>query len=294
MDTSFFIGLTGAIWMTKQAIDFSVNPKWYEVASVQGQGQCMAVTADGKTLFASTTVGRVYKITNLDYVNDGLDNSGTNYNLTTLQTPIKNTLLSFPGATGIATSISVDQNDGNHVIVTFGGYVTKPHVYVSTNALSANPTFTSIQHNLPAMPVYSSVLDKWDPNVIMVGTEEGLFTSDDAGATWTPDINGFPRVPIFMLKQLTQYSNGVPSADIYAGTHGRGIWKTSSLPLGINTVTAPDKPQVSFFPNPAQNVANIHYTITKSESIVLDIYSIQGQKVNSIALGNQGAGEHYY
>jgi len=295
MDTSFFIGLTGAVWMTKQALDFSSTPKWYEIAITQGQGQCMAITADGKSLFVGTTVGKVYRISNIDYVNDGLDNSGTNYNLTTLQTPIKNTLLSFPGAAGTPTSVTVDQNNGNHVIVTFGGYDSNPHVYVSTNALSANPTFTSLQSSsLPAMPVYSSVLDKWNPNIIMVGTEEGLFTSTDSGATWSPDLNGFPRVPIFMLKQLTQFSNGVPCADIYAGTHGRGIWKTSSLPTGINAVTASDKPKVSFFPNPAQDVANIHYTIKNSENIVLDIYNVDGQKVNSITLGNQGPGSHYY
>ena len=294
MDTSFFIGLTGGVWMTKQAINFSVNPIWYEVAVIQGSGHCMGVVADGKTLFVGSDIGRVYRITHLDYVNNGLDNSGTNYNLSTLNTPIKNTTLSIPGSNGTPTSISVDQNDGNHVVITFGGYTSSPHVFVSHNALSTTPTFTSIQNNLPAMPVYSSVLDKWNPNAIIVGTEEGLFTSNNAGATWTPDLDGFPRVPTFMLKQLTQYSNGVPSSDLFAATHGRGVWKSTSLPLGINNVTASAKPQVSFYPNPAQDVANINYTLNTSENIVLDIYNVTGQKVNTISLGNQSIGKHDY
>ena len=214
MDTSFFIAINGSVWETKKALDFSLNPKWYKISKSPFQlaGQCMGVTSDGKTLFVGTmnsltfAIGGVYRISNLDYVNNNLDTSGTNYDLSTISTPITQKQLSFPGSSGQPTSISVDPNNGNHVVVTFGSYVSTPHIYVSHNALSDAPTFTSLQGTgngaLPSMPVYGSVIDKYDTNTYIIGTEEGIFTTTDGGTTWTPDLDGFPRVPTIMIKLI--------------------------------------------------------------------------------------------
>ncbi len=70
-------------------------------------------------------------------------------------------------------------------------------VWMSTNALSANPTFTPIGDNLPSLAIGAIALDdSTTPTTIYVGTGEangsgdsyyglGIYKSTDGGATWT-------------------------------------------------------------------------------------------------------------
>jgi len=298
LDTSFFIGVGSGVWVTKKALDFSVNPKWYKVSNgnFQGLPTAMACTFDGKTVFVGTDGGKIYRLTNLDYVNDNLDTTGTNYNLSTFSNPIVQTLIQGTGQ--YCTSISVDPKNANHIVVTYGNYGSSVFIYQSHNALSASPTFTNIQGSLPLAPIYSSLIDGTDSSRIITGSEMGIYSSDNGGQTWTWNFNGvngelMPIVPAFMLKQLTQYSNGVPATDVYAGTYGRGFFKTNSIPLGINTV-ASQKPQINLYPNPSQNIANINYSMNTSNSVSIDIYNVEGQKVKAVVLGNQSSGSHNY
>ncbi len=300
LDTSFFIGLNSGVWMTKGALDFNKTPKWYKVALTQFPTRCMGVTNDGKTLFVGTEnmnggSGIVYRITGLDYVNNSLDTSNGNYNVIS-NTPIKRTQLTIAPNNGqVPTSISVDPSNNNHVVVTYGNYGSAKHVFQSHNALQAVPTWTDItptpsNSSFPInMPVYSSMIDRWDSTRILVGTELGVFASNNSGTTWTYQ-DQLPRVPTLMIKQVSQYTNGMPAEDIYIATHGRGIWKSSTL-TGI-----PNNPslkiQFSIYPNPAQDVTNINFTLSKSSNVSLDIYNIQCQKVKTLNFGIMSAGAH--
>lgn len=292
LDTSFFIGIAGSVWMTKGAIDFSNTPKWYEIATTQSPARCMAITNDGKTLFVGTEgTNYVYRISHLDYVNNNIDTTAPNYDLTTGTAITKLNLSGMPGT--VPTSISVDPMNNNHVIITFGSYSSGlKHVIQSHNALNAIPTWTDITHNIPMMPVYSSMIDRWDSTRMLVGTELGVFASDDGGATWNYQ-DQFPRVPSFMIKQISQYTNGAPAEDIYVATHGRGLWKSSTL-TGINTIAANNKPQISIYPNPTSDNANIQYSLKKSLNVIMDIYNIKGEKVKSVNLGTQSSGAHQF
>ncbi len=293
MDTSFFIGIQGGIWMTKAALDFSKGPKWYKIASTQFAATCMDVANDGKTLFAGTGDGKVWRISHLDYVNNNIDTSGTNYNLTVGTAITKQQLTGLPTSQAV-TSISVDPTNKNHVIVTFGNYGTGlKHVLQSHNAMNTatNPTWTDITHNLPATPAYSSMIDKWDSTKLLLGTDLGLFTSNDGGATWNYQ-DEFPRVATYMIKQISQYTNGAPAEDIYVGTHGRGLWRSTTL-TGIHTNPSV-KNQVNIYPNPTQEVANISYSTAKADHVMLEIYNIQGRKIKTEDLGIQSSGSHIY
>ena len=78
----------------------------------------------------------------------------------------------FPGT---ITDISVDPNNSDNVCVVTGGTSTN-HVYYSTNATSSNPSFNSIDGDLPDMPVFGCIIEK-DPNtdIIIIGTTYGVF-----------------------------------------------------------------------------------------------------------------------
>lgn len=70
----------------------------------------------------------------------------------------------------------------------------------------------------PDVAVFTLVVMPFDPNMIWVGTELGLFISDDNGATWAIADNGFPAVSVFDMK--------IVDTEMVVGTYGRGIWST--------------------------------------------------------------------
>jgi hypothetical protein len=69
----------------------------------------------------------------------------------------------------------------------------------------------------------SFIQDPVEPNLLFLGTENGLWVSIDAGATWTQFGNGFPSVSTMDLKiQETESA-------LIVGTFGRAIWVLDDL-----------------------------------------------------------------
>ncbi len=81
------------------------------------------------------------------------------------------------------------------------------------------PTWTRIDRGLPAERVLRTVReDLRNPDVLWLGTELGLFVSNDAGTTWIELRNNLPTLAI---NDLTVHPR---DNDLVLGTHGRGIW----------------------------------------------------------------------
>jgi photosystem II stability/assembly factor-like uncharacterized protein len=129
---------------------------------------------------------------------------------------------------GIATD-SADPT-ANTAIVVFSGFqastpATPGHVFVTTNGLSATPTWTNISGNLPDVPINAVVIDyvgQDDPRrVLYVASDIGVFRSRDAGATWRLVSKGLPFVSVFGLER------NATSGQIVASTHGRGMFELS-------------------------------------------------------------------
>ena len=64
-----------------------------------------------------------------------------------------------------------------------------------------------------------------NPNVLIVGAEDGAFASIDRGATWGPLGSGLPAVPVDDI-EIHPRDN-----DVVAGTHGRGIYVLDDIGL---------------------------------------------------------------
>ena len=140
--------------------------------------------------------------------------------------------------------------------MTVGGYNTFNHVFKSNNAMSDNPTFTSIQGNLPDMPVYSAVIDVHNPNYIIIGTEFGVWSTTN-GSSWTLEDDGMPVVPFHMLRQqYLQVSTKVLSMSELM----EGEYSSPSNTSSIFDFTNNDSEKVellSVFPNPAESFINL-------------------------------------
>jgi hypothetical protein len=199
--------------------------------------------------------------------------------------------------TGTVSDISIDPKNPDNVCIVIGG-TGGNHVYYSSNATSSNPTFSAIDGDLPDMPVFGCVIEK-DPatDVIIIGTEYGVFSTDNINGnntSWIANNAEIGPIPIFDICQQWRdwedgYDNGVRrvrnSGSIYACTFGRGIWRADNLlsiaePYVINEANGIN--QLSLYPNPTQDNANISFTLNSSSDVSVQVFDLSGKVVKSI------------
>ena len=142
------------------------------------------------------------------------------------------------------TRLTVDWTDPNIVYATFGGYTT-PNVYKSVNGGTSWTAIGGSGANvLPAAPVRTLLVSKYNANWLYVGTEVGIFTSEDGGLNWHVPHDGPTNTSVDELQWM--------NAALLAATHGRGIWKAETqpcttltiniAPVGNGTVTTSPRP----------------------------------------------------
>jgi len=270
----FYVGLNGAVWMTKGLHDFSGAPDWYKVASINGSAQCMAGSKDGNFLFVGTDNGNLYRISNLCAVKDSI----TGYN-SSPYCVVECTRIANTG--GVITSVAVNPNDPTKVLYTLGGYGRTNYVFYSSNALDSMPAFANKTGNLPLNPVYASTFEMGNNNMVILGTELGIFTTSNitAGSVqWAENNESIGRVPVYSLVQQTKNFPGTNNYGvIYAGTHGRGAFKSMTyLKLEDNQVLEANT-NVNIYPNPAIDVVKFEFNSLNNCNGVVNIYSIDGK-----------------
>jgi hypothetical protein len=258
--------------------------------------------------FASGNV--LYRISNLLSAQDSstLDYGSTAYALQ--QTSVK----TFAGT---ISSIAIDPADANRVVVTLGGFSNSyDHVWYSTNATSANPTFVSKSGDLPDdLPVYASLIPINNSNTLILGTEFGIVATENlnsASPTYVAQNDGLDDfVPVFMLRQqvyeqpyivsgrwdngnfVTQVYPGIYNfGEIYAATHGRGLFKSLSY-VGFKEIEShvgKFNTNTKVYPNPATDVVTIEFELDKNADIRGAIFDNSGRMIRKINLGNCHSG----
>lgn len=313
VQTKFFLGGRNAVWMTKQLLDFSKTPDWYKIAVISGESRAMAYSKDGNHLFVGTSTGNLYRISNLTFSKDSINTDVDGGKSVLVNTSISSGLPSRP-----VTSISVDPKNPNNVVVTFGNYANSIYIYRSTNALDAIPTWASKQGNLPAMPVYASLIEMTNTSTVLVGTEYGIYATNNINATspvWTVENDGMEKVPVyFLLQQINNfpykvvskmvlgelsikiYPNTTNYGVIYAGTHGRGIFETFKY-LSVEKPHANNnhllKPNLTIYPNPVTDRnLNTSITLFSNSSVMINIFDLNGRLIKSENLGPKSTGIH--
>jgi len=79
-------------------------------------------------------------------------------------------------------------------------------------------TWASIAGNLPAKSVNVIREDPFNPDLLFVGADFGLYVTIDGGKTWQEMRNGLPTQPVHDLKIHPR------DRDLIVGTHGRSVW----------------------------------------------------------------------
>ncbi|WP_138733757.1 WD40/YVTN/BNR-like repeat-containing protein [Modestobacter excelsi] len=111
------------------------------------------------------------------------------------------------------TSITVDPGDPDTVYVAFGGYLSD-NVWITRNGGADWFPPASV---LPPAPVRAVAVHPGQPQLVYLGTEVGLFASDDAGGHWSPTNEGPANVSVDDLIWMDE--------TLVAVTHGRGMFR---------------------------------------------------------------------
>jgi len=119
----------------------------------------------------------------------------------------------WPAGSPIITDIQTRPNNGNEVIVTFGGYGGQKIIYSSNGGNS----WVNLTGSLPDLPAYCAEFTS--DGDIYLGTDAGVYFKDNAWSDWARFSNGLPVVPVTEL--IVDETNG----KINAATFGRGIWQ---------------------------------------------------------------------
>ncbi|MBO6515142.1 MAG: T9SS type A sorting domain-containing protein [Bacteroidia bacterium] len=275
-----FYGLNEGVWMAHNPVTIP-SPHWFRVAEVTFLPHMMQVSADGNNLFVSgtnsSTLSRISGFNKVTWDTADMPGNAISDSLTFV-----NINGNLPNGRSV-TDIEVDQSNPNRVIVTLGNYGSSSHLYITENALDDEPVWRSIQGALPRMPVYDAEISVDNPDLIILGTEFGVFYAQNGNATtptWTFNEDSMPRVPVLQMRQVEEkvFKSGARTgAVLYAGTHGRGIWKSSSLLTGIKPVSKSGPVLLKAYPNPVQNELSIEMPIRTSDKLTVRILNYNGQ-----------------
>lgn len=269
-----FLARYGQIWMGIGVTDFQKEPEWYLIATGHGNGQVwdLEPTTDGNSLFFSNS-STIYRI-------DGLNTATYDKWSSPIAIPpgITTTQLSFSSSGRAISSVNLDPNDNNVAMITLGNYGNTAYVYKGTDMLGT-PVFTNITGNLPAMPVYDGFIALHNANVMFIGTDLGVYATDNGGTTWTAQTNAnnnFPKVATMALRQYV--FPGRSRGQIYAGTHGRGFYACQEFKTSVKSVKSVNGAQViNAYPNPANNSVSLKFNVKQTEDITVNIYDLTGK-----------------
>lgn len=125
------------------------------------------------------------------------------------------TSIGSPSPGNAITDIICDPNDENHLWLSLSGFVSGNKVFES---LDGGETWINLSLGLPNLPINCLAFDS-ELSVLYVGTDFGVWMLHPDLAGWQPFEDGLPRT---IVNDLVMHT----SNQLYAGTYGRGIWRS--------------------------------------------------------------------
>ncbi len=124
---------------------------------------------------------------------------------------------SLPVSGAALTGLACSNTNANIAFVTFSGYNDGVKVF---ETIDGGSTWSNVSGLLPNVPVNCIVYQPNTDDAVYIGTDIGVFYSDNTLTLWTPFRNGMPSVAVTDL-EISTVDNM-----LYAATFGRGLWKS--------------------------------------------------------------------
>ncbi|MBI3890905.1 MAG: hypothetical protein HY303_05190, partial [Candidatus Wallbacteria bacterium] len=175
----------------------------------------IAPSSNGSTVYLGTDGGSVFKST-----------------IALTQAPTWLNISAGLPANSYVSGIAVHPTDSNTLYVTFSGFdVPNGQVWKSMNGgiswLSLRGTGPTA---FPNVPCHVVAIDPKDTNTLFAGTDSGVFSSTDAGASWS-NVNS-PGLANTIVEALVYQQS---TDRLFAFTHGRGVFVAD-----VSNVPAPN------------------------------------------------------
>ncbi|MGB3774596.1 MAG: hypothetical protein WA951_05010 [Leeuwenhoekiella sp.] len=138
-------------------------------------------------------------------------------------TDVSKNLKDLPEGSWIAQIKASKKNKGEALLVAnnYRRFDYKPYAYRTTNY---GKSWSKIVNDDDVQSYALAILeDEKEPNLIFLGTDDGLYVSIDAGESWTKWTNGFPTVPV---KDIVIHPR---EDDLVLGTFGRSLWVLDNI-----------------------------------------------------------------
>jgi len=311
--------------MTTDANGVALPPSFSNTVSVTGRPTILEWSKSGTELYYATDANNLYRVSNIYTI---LDSTAKSYSgklhtgiftysntpaAPTGTTPALNTpnprspyrtafLGNFPKK---ITSISVGSND-SVMTLTFddavpGGTLVMSNTIDIRKCNNTNIGFTNKTGALTGIQTYCSLMEKGDYKKVFVGTDNGIYFTNDitaASPTWN-NINNtqLPNVQIFDIKQQTLNSwECYNSGQIYVATNGRGIWTnnlyyTPSVVSVEEIVKSGSVSNLNIYPNPTNGEVFVSFKGYEGESASINVMDINGRIVKTEYLGKLNTGD---
>ncbi|MFM8395967.1 MAG: hypothetical protein ACKOB4_18765, partial [Acidobacteriota bacterium] len=137
--------------------------------------------------------------------------------------------------TGYVSSLTFDPGAPEIAYATYSTFSGK-HVW---RTIDGGITWTSIDGTggtaLPDIPVHSLVVDPANTARLYVGTDLGVFVTNNGGSTWAVEYSGFANV----ITETLQINIANGTTNLYAFTHGRGVWRVRVSNAGCRYQLSP-------------------------------------------------------
>ncbi len=277
-------------WVCINPLNITQNPKWFKLP-VNQQMQAIDFSSNGNTAYIGCG-GTLFRIT-------GFNTATYNYTTGTI-TGLTTTTCVLPAPSRTIGGVAVDPNDEDHVVVARTGYGSTGTVLHSTNG----STFTNVSGDLPSMPAYDVVIDANNADNYIVGTELGIWTTSNRGTNWVEENagttgNNLGWTPVYRLRRTPLFDESCPV--LYIGTHGRGMWRCTSLTpntcktsVGIkeaNTGSITTN-SLSVYPNPTTSNATVSLILSENTNIDINVLSMTGTLISTSTYnGKEGKNE---
>lgn len=296
----------GELWGTRNALRFSVtDPVWVCVA--RGFGGPLSgsnfnsnfdaeFSSDLEHLYIATGSG-VTRISGLGsvYTSDPLfkDKVAFQGQGATATSPLNTTAVKIASGSYEGIAINPTNEDDLLLLPGFNGTIRR-----SSNASTATTNGLSTVNlgSVGGVACYDGIINRFDEDVLVIGTSSGVVISIDGGATFTNSSAGFEGTPVFEVRQAWRtYDEGsYRPGEIYIGTYGRGIWSSTSY-LGIDEsqTNLGDKEEFKFnlIPNPTNSSTAIAVNLENTSDVEVEVYNINGTKVKAISMKNLSSGK---
>ncbi|MDZ4203353.1 MAG: FlgD immunoglobulin-like domain containing protein [Bacteroidales bacterium] len=196
------------------------------------------------------------------------------------------------------TRVAFDPFNADIVYVTLSGFRwDEPHAYIF-RANIQEPAWQQISGNLPELPVNVVAADPGKQNRLFVGTDAGVFYTENGGLSWSSLAIGLPNAPVTSMKIHH------PTRKLVIGTYG-----CSAYTLNLDLLTGIDKPADLMgkigvilrpvYPNPFKLSSNalqmeMECYLAYNADATLAVIDLSGKTVISLFSGQLAGGAHRF